>query len=82
MHYRGSDTICTLLMAPKDKDSKFQKSRVIYQFKCPHRDCMEEYIGKSGRSFGDRLKEHLRAPSLNISTATPQDILSNWSVSL
>ena len=39
------------------------KSRVIYQFKCPHSNCQEEYIGESGRPFGDRLKEHLRALS-------------------
>ena len=50
-------------MAPKDKDNKCQKGGVIYQFKCPHINCQEEYIGQSGRSFGDRLKEHLRAPS-------------------
>ena len=50
-------------MAPKDKDNKSQKSRVIYQFKCSHRDCMEEYIRESGRSFRDSLKEHLRAQS-------------------
>ena len=40
------------------------KSEVIYQFKCPHMECSEEYIGESGRTFEDRLKEHLRAPSL------------------
>ena len=50
-------------MAPKDKDHKCQKSGVIYQFKCQHSNCQEEYIRESGRSFGDRLKEHLRAPS-------------------
>ena len=25
--------------------------------------CPEEYIGESGRVFGDRIKEHLKAPS-------------------
>ena len=52
-----------LLMAPKDRDSKLQKSGVIYQLKCPHINCPEEYIGESGRAFGDRIKEHLKAPS-------------------
>ena len=51
------------LMAPKDRDSKLQESEVIYKFKCPHISCPEEYIGESGRMFGDRLKEHLRTPS-------------------
>ena len=26
-------------------------------------DCNEEYIGESGRAFGERYKEHLKAPS-------------------
>ena len=26
-------------------------------------NCPEEYIGESGRTFGDRFKEHLRTPS-------------------
>ena len=50
-------------MAPKDTDNKLQKSGVIYRFKCAHINCLEEYIGESGRTFDDRLKEHLRAPS-------------------
>ena len=50
-------------MAPKDKDHKLQKSGVIYKYKCPHINCQEEYIGESGRTFGDRLKKHLKAPS-------------------
>ena len=39
------------------------KCGVIYWFKCPHSNCLEEYIGESGRSFGERVKEHLRAQS-------------------
>ena len=63
VHFKGSNTICTLLMAPKDKDNICQKSRVIYWFICPLGDCQEEYMGESGRIFGDRLREHLRALS-------------------
>ena len=50
-------------MAPMDKDNKLQKGGVIYQFKCPHINCPEEYIGESGRAFEDRIKESLKAPS-------------------
>ena len=50
-------------MAPKDKDTKLQKSWVIYQYKCPTINCPVEYIGETGRVFGDRLKEHLKALS-------------------
>ena len=63
VHFKGTNTIKTLLMDSKDRDSKLQKSGVIYKFKCPHINCPEEYIGESGRKFGDRLKEHLWAPS-------------------
>ena len=63
MHFKGTNTIKTLLMAPKDRENKLQKSGVIYKFKCLHVNCPEEYIGESGRTFGDRLKEHLRVPS-------------------
>ena len=52
-----------ILMAPKVKEHKLQKSGIIYKFKCPHINCPEEYIGESGRPLGDRVKEHLRAPS-------------------
>ena len=72
VHFKGTNTMKTLLMAPKDRDDKLQKSGVIYKFKCPHINCPEEYIGESGRTFGDRLKGHLRAPSPN--TATQQDM--------
>ena len=27
-------------------------------------ECDEEYIGETARTFGERLKEHLKAPSL------------------
>ena len=61
-HFKGSNTIKTLLMAPKDEDTKLQKSGVIYKYMCLQVDCPEEYIGETGRAFGDRLKEHLRVP--------------------
>ena len=64
----GTNTLKTLLVEPKDKDSKLQKSGVIYNFKCPHINCPDEYIGESGRAFGDRIKEHLMLhhPSISI----------------
>ena len=63
VHFRGTNTIKTLLMSPKDRGYKLQKCRVIYRLKCPHINCPEEYIGGSGISFGGWLKEYLRAPS-------------------
>ena len=63
VHFKGSNTICNLQVAPKDKDPTVQKSGVIYRYKCTQVDYEEGYIGELGRTFGDRLKEHLRAPS-------------------
>ena len=62
VHFQGSNTVQTLLIAPKDKDPKLHKSGIIYNYKCPQLNCTEQYIGESGRTLGDRLKEHLRAP--------------------
>ena len=79
VHFNSSNTIKTLLMAPKDKDTKLQKSGVIH--KCPQIYCPKEYNGETGRAFGDRLKEHHWAhlPSTNI--PVPQDIQSAQTVS-
>ena len=63
VHFMGTNTLKTLLVKPKDKDNKLQKSGVIYHFKCPHINCPDTYVGESGRLFGDRIKEHLKAPS-------------------
>ena len=63
MYFKGGNTIKNLLMAPKDKDPLMKKSGVIYRYKCDRVDCDEEYIGKSSRNFGERFKEHQKAPS-------------------
>ena len=63
VHFKGTNTLKTLLVKPKDKDSKLQKSGSSYHFKCPHINCPDEYIGESGRAFRDRIKGHLKAPS-------------------
>ena len=34
----------------------------VYSYTCGSIDCGEEYIGESGRTFGERYKEHLKAP--------------------
>ena len=50
-------------MAPKDKDPIQKKSGVIYRHQCDRMECDEEYIGESSRTFGERFREHLKAPS-------------------
>ena len=51
------------MVNPKDKDHKTKQTGVIYHYQCPHIQCSISYIGESGRSLGDRVKEHLKAPS-------------------
>ena len=46
-----------------DKDSITQKSGVINRYQCDRFKCEEEYIREFAGIFGERLKEHLRAPS-------------------
>ena len=64
MFFRGGVTIKNLLMAPKDQDPMLKKSGVIYRYKCDRVECDEEYMGQSSRTFGERFKEHQKAPSL------------------
>ena len=63
MYFKGGNTIKGLLVHPKDKDNTLQKSGVIYRYKCGRVDCEEEYVGESGRTFAERFREHMRAPS-------------------
>ena len=63
VYFRGGSTIRNLLVHPKDRDTILKKSGVIYRYRCGRVDCEEEYIGESGRTFGERFREHMRAPS-------------------
>ena len=35
----------------------------IYRYQCNNLGCDDEYIGETSRTFGERYKEHLKAPS-------------------
>ena len=63
VYFKGGNTIKNLLVAPKDQDPIQKKSGVIYRYKCGRVDCDDEYIGESSRGFGERFKEHQKAPS-------------------
>ena len=51
------------MVNPKNKHPKTQKDGITYHYKCPHINCPEAYLGESGRALGERVKEHLKAPS-------------------
>ena len=63
MHFKGGQTVKNILVSPKAKDRITSKNSVIYIYSCGSIDCGEEYIGESGRTFGERYKEHLKAQS-------------------
>ena len=71
VHFKSGKTLKNELMTPRDKDHMTNKSGIIYRFKCDRLECDEEYIGETARTFGERLKEHLKAPSPSMTTATP-----------
>ena len=63
VHFKGGTTLKNLLVSPKYKDTITKKGNVIYWSKCDRIDCEDEYIRESSRTFGERYKEHLKAPS-------------------
>ena len=66
VHFKGNNTLRTALGNPKAN-----QTGVIYQYQCPHINCSSSYIGESGRSLGERVKEHLKAPSpIHLHSAT------------
>ena len=62
-HFKGGRTIKNLLVSPKDKDPMVNQSGAIYRYQCGNLGCDDEYIGETSRTFGERYKEHLKAPS-------------------
>ena len=56
---------------------------VIYRYKCGRVDCEEEYTGESDRTFAERYKDHMKAPSPihDHHNTTGQDIsIGNFSI--
>ena len=62
VHFKGTNTLRTALGNPKDKDPKTNQTGIIYHYQCPYINCPSAYIGESGRTLGDRVKEHFKAP--------------------
>ena len=48
---------------PRTKNPMVNQSGAIYWYQCGDLGCDEEYIGETSRTFGERYKEHLKAPS-------------------
>ena len=63
VHFKGGNTIKKCLVSPKDRENTTQRSTVIYRHKCDRLECDGKYLEESARTFGQRLREHLRTPS-------------------
>ena len=63
VHFKGENTLKNQLMFPKYREVITKQSNIIYWFRCGRTDCDDEYIGESARTFEERYKEHLKAPS-------------------
>ena len=61
-HFKGGRTIKSLLVSPKDKDPMVNQSGAIYWYQCGDLGCDDEYIGETSMTFGERYREHLKAP--------------------
>ena len=56
--FKGTSTIKSLLMHPKDPIPDAQKTDKIYHWKCPAHNCTAEYIGETDRSLKERVSDH------------------------
>ena len=63
VHFKGGNTLKNLLMFPKGKEAITKQSNIIHWFNFGKIECDDEYIGESSRTFEERYKEHLEAPS-------------------
>ena len=61
-HFKGGSIIKNFLVSPKDKDPMVNQSGAIDWYQCGDLGC-DEYIGETSKTFGERYKEHLKAPS-------------------
>ena len=56
--FKGTSTIKSLLMHPKDPIPDAEKTDIIYHWKCPANNCTVEYIGETNRSLKERVSDH------------------------
>ena len=56
--FKGTSTIKSLLMHPKDLIPDAQKTDTIYHWKCPAHNCIAEYIGETNRSLKEGVSHH------------------------
>ncbi len=58
--FKGGTTLKSMLVAPKDKDSKAKTQNIVYNIICGEESCTHQYIGETGRTLEERFKEHTK----------------------
>ena len=83
--FKGTRTIKSLLMFPKDLIPDEQKTDIIYHWKCPANNCTAKYIGETSRSLKERVSDHRNQTTsanrnLHISTKHPKAELKDFTI--
>ena len=83
--FKGTSTIKSLPMHPKDPIPDAQKTDLIYHWKCPANNCTVEYIGETNRSLKERVSDHTNQTTSairnhHISTKHPKAELKDFPI--
>ena len=83
--FKGTSTIKSLLMHPKDPIPDAQKTDIIYHQKCPANNCTAEYLGETNRSLEERVSDHRNQTTSairnhHISTKHPRAELKDFTI--
>ena len=83
--FKGTSTIKSLLMHPKDPIPDAQKTDIIYHWKCPADNCTAEYIDETNRSLKERVSDHRNQTASairnhHISTKHPKVELKDFTI--
>ena len=71
--FKGTSTIKSVLMHPKDPISDAQKTDIIYHWKCPANNCTAEYIGETNMSLKEFQTIEIKPPVPSETTTSPQN---------
>ena len=83
--FKGTSTIMSLLMHPKDPIPDAQETDIIYHWKCPADNCTAEYIDQTNRSQKERGSDHRNQTTsairnYHISTKHPKAELKDFTI--
>ena len=68
--FKGTSTIKSILIHPKDPIPDAQKTDIIYYWKCQAHKCTAEYISETKMSLKERVSDHRNQTTCAIKTTT------------